>query len=140
MAYLVKPLQWGVDGDTLIDLLDHVHRRRFRRFPVKLAVAAQGQGEEAGELTEEISRGGMRLRTRREVLPGALERYVIRLPRPLEPVRIEGEILYRLAPPGQTVALAGVRFRRFLDKGEARWIRVIEALAKREAGPPFRGR
>jgi hypothetical protein len=29
--------------------------------------------------------------------------------------------------------LAGVRFRRFLDEGEAGWLRMIDALAAREA-------
>ena len=70
------------------------------------------------------------MRTRRDVLPGATERYRIHVPAPLEPVDVDGDVIARATLPGYASVLAGIRFRRFLDEGEARWIRVIEALAR----------
>lgn len=132
VAYLRKPLVWSDVGDTLLDLADCYTRRRYRRYPVRLAVQGLSAGSGATELTEEISRRGMRLRTRRELFPGALEVYRIALPPPLGPVVVEGEVRQRVAQPGQVALLAGVRFRRFFDDGEKRWIELIQRLTRRD--------
>ena len=42
----------------------------------------------------------------------------------------------RATLPGYASVLAGIRFRSFLDGGEPRWIRVIEALALRSERDP----
>jgi DNA-binding response OmpR family regulator len=132
-AYLSRPLVWSDVGETLEDLLEHVAERRFTRFPLHLSVQPESVAGAGTEMAEDVARGGMRLRTRREIFPGTVEVYKITLPRPLEPVRVEGEVRYRTAQPGQAAILVGVHFRRFIGKCEARWIRLIEALAKREA-------
>jgi CheY-like chemotaxis protein len=131
--YLVKPLRWEEIGETLLDLLDHAAYRRYRRFPARLVVRTTPGAESWDELTELVARGGICLRTRRDILPGATERYRIDLPAPFEPIEVEGDVMSRATLPGYASVLAGIRFRSFLDEGEARWIRVIEALAERNA-------
>jgi CheY-like chemotaxis protein len=134
-GYLCRPLVWSEIGETLVDLLEHVPDRRFTRFPLRLSVQPESVAGAGTEMAEDVARSGMRLRTRREIFPGTVEVYKITLPRPLEPVRVEGEVRYRLAQPGQASILAGIHFRRFVGKCESRWIRLIEALARRRAEP-----
>ncbi len=129
--YAVKPLRWDELGDTLLDLLDHAAYRRYRRFPARLVVRTTPGSESWDELTELVARGGICLRTRRDIMPGAVERYRIDLPAPFSPIEVEGDVMSRATLPGYASVLAGIRFRSFLDEGEARWIRVIEALAER---------
>jgi CheY-like chemotaxis protein len=131
--YLAKPLRWEEVGETLLDLLDHAAYRRYRRFPARLAVRTTPGQDGWDELTELVARGGICLRTRRDILPGAVERYRIDLPAPFAPIEVEGDVMSRATLPGYASVLAGIRFRSFLDEGEARWIRVIEALAERNA-------
>ncbi|MEX2208594.1 MAG: response regulator [Myxococcota bacterium] len=138
--YAVKPLRWEEIGDTLLDLLDHAAYRRYRRFPARLVVRTTPGSESWDELTELVARGGICLRTRRDILPGAIERYRIDLPAPFSPIEVEGDVMSRATLPGYASVLAGIRFRSFLDEGEARWIRVIEALAERNAGASELGR
>lgn len=129
--YAVKPLRWDELGETLLDLLDHAAYRRYRRFPARLVVRTTPGSESWDELTELVARGGICLRTRRDIMPGAVERYRIDLPAPFSPIEVEGDVMSRATLPGYASVLAGIRFRSFLDEGEARWIRVIEALAER---------
>jgi hypothetical protein len=51
---------------------------------------------------------------------------------------VDGDVISRANLPGYASVLAGIRFRRFHDGGEARWIRVIEDLraARRPARTP----
>lgn len=129
--YLVKPVNWEEVEPTLLDLLDHAAHRRFQRFAARMAVRTAASAGAWDELTEVVARGGICLRTRRDVLPGAVERYRIHLPAPLEPIDVDGDVISRANLPGYASVLAGIRFRRFLDDGESRWIRVIEDLARR---------
>ncbi|MFI5317391.1 MAG: response regulator [Myxococcota bacterium] len=129
--YLVKPVNWEELEPTLLDLLDHAARRRFERFAARMAVRTAASAGAWDELTELVARGGICLRTRRDILPGAVERYRIHLPAPLEPIDVDGDVISRANLPGYASVLAGIRFRRFLDEGESRWIRVIEDLARR---------
>ncbi len=130
-AYLTKPLTWNEVGQTLADLLDQAGGRRYRRYDLRLTARCLSAGG-ASELVDDIGRGGMRLRTRRELFTGAVELFEIALPKPHEPVRVEAEIGHIERLPGQSSVLAGIRFRRFLDKGEAQWIELIDELAKRQ--------
>jgi len=132
--YVAKPLHWEEVGETLLDLLDHAAYRRYRRFPARLVVRTTPGSESWDELTELVARGGICLRTRRDIRPGAIERYRIDLPAPFSPIEVEGDVMSRATLPGYASVLAGIRFRSFLDAGEARWIRVIEALAERSPG------
>ncbi len=129
--YVAKPLRWEELEKPLLDLLDHAAHRRYRRFPARLVVHTDSTAENWDELTELVARGGVCLRTRRDILPGAVERYRIDLPSPFAPIEVEGDVMSRVTLPGYASVLAGIRFRSFLDGGEPRWIRVIEALAER---------
>ncbi len=136
VLYAVKPPRWDELGATILDLLDHAAYRRYQRYAARLAVRTAASAGNWDELTELVARGGICLRTRRDILPGAVERYRIHLPAPFAPVDVEGDVMSRATLPGYASVLAGIRFRRFLDGGEARWIRVIEALAERAGREP----
>ncbi len=129
--YLAKPVLWEEVEPSLLDLLDHAAQRRFRRFPARMAVRTAASAGAWDELTELVARGGICLRTRRDILPGAVERYRIHLPAPFEPIDVDGDVISRANLPGYASVLAGIRFRRFLEDGESRWIRLIEDLARR---------
>lgn len=129
--YLAKPVLWEEVEPTLLDLLDHASQRRFRRFPARMAVRTAASAGAWDELTELVARGGICLRTRRDILPGAVERYRIHLPAPYDPIDVEGDVISRANLAGYASVLAGIRFRRFVDDGEARWIKLIEDLARR---------
>jgi CheY-like chemotaxis protein len=133
-AYFVKPLVWSDVGDTLIDLLEHSTRRRFKRYPLRLSVRASSAEGNFEELSLNVARGGICLQTRREVFPGSVERYTITLPRPLRPVEVDGMVMSRTTLPGRAAVLAGVCWLRFLKETEPDWIRLIEAVARRTIG------
>jgi DNA-binding response OmpR family regulator len=102
-------------------------RRRFRRYGARLAVSTSGAARQ--DLTERIGRGGLCLRTRRELRVGALERYRIELPDQADPIEVAGQVVTRSTLPGFSAVLAGVRFAGFAGPGaEARWIRTLHAL------------
>ncbi len=112
----------------LQEATERLPRRRFRRFDARLAVHAQGAAGR-DDLTESIARGGLCLRTTRDLLPGAREAYAIRLPGHPLPVQVVGELVARHTVPGYASILAGIRFLRFVPEDEARWISLIEALS-----------
>ena len=59
----------------------------------------------------------------------------ISLPLPNSPVTVDAVVVCELSQSGEATMTAGLRFLRFLGGGEARWIRLIEDLAQRAAGP-----
>jgi DNA-binding response OmpR family regulator len=130
LTYAVKPLGMDETAELLADLLDHVTRRRFRRFPARLSVHAAGAALE--DRTEQVARGGICLRTARPLTLNEPARLAVALPAPYEPIRVLGRVVSRAPVPGSATLLAGVRFSEFEDAGEARWIEVIETLARRE--------
>jgi CheY-like chemotaxis protein len=114
-AYLIKPLEWREVGEVLLDLLDHTNRRRFRRFPARLPLEIESGASGPRELTDDVSRLGLGIGTRRDLYPGAVERYRIALPHPHKAVELEGEVRHRVPVAGQATGRAGIRIRRFLD-------------------------
>ena len=98
---------WDAIGESVLDLLDHTAYRRYGRFPARLTVRTAKSAGAWDELTELVARGGICLRTRRDVLPGATERYRIHLPAPLAPVDVEGDVIARATLPGYASVLAG---------------------------------
>jgi DNA-binding response OmpR family regulator len=136
-CYRVKPLA-GAELSALLDELLQLTRRRFRRFRARLA--ARTAASENEDRTEQIARGGLCLRSARPLRVGEDETYSIALPAPHEPVRMSGRVVARIGVPGSTTQLAGVRLTGFERGSEERWIRVIEALARREAAKLRPGR
>jgi CheY-like chemotaxis protein len=127
-GYLIRPVSWDTIAETVLDLVSHWSKRRYERFGARLGVAVETAGTERADVAEQVGRGGMLLRSRRELEPGALERYAIWLPSH-GPVRVEGEVVYREESPGSALLRAGIRFVRFLNQSEARWIEAVRALA-----------
>jgi CheY-like chemotaxis protein len=136
--FLTKPLSWAQLGSALVQTLEHPITRRFGRFSTHLQVETELATRKTAELTEEIGRGGFLLHTKRELFPDAIEQYRIRLPRPLKPVRVEGQVVSRLTVTGGPNVLAGIRILCFREGRESDWIQLVGQL-QREA-PPRQGR
>jgi DNA-binding response OmpR family regulator len=130
-GYVIRPIAWSQMAETLLNLVDHWSKRRFKRFESRLGLVVESDPSAPAEVAQEVSRGGMRLCSRREVAPGSLERYRIRLPPPHEPVLVEGEVVWRQAEPGSALVQAGIRFFQFLEGSESRWIELMASLRAR---------
>jgi two-component system chemotaxis response regulator CheY len=130
-GYVTRPIIWSRMAETLLDLVDHWTKRRFRRFGSRLGVVVESDPAAHAEVTQEVGQGGMRLCSRRDLALGALERYRIRLPPPHGSVRVDGEIVWRQAEPGCTLLHAGIRFFRFLEESEPSWIDLMKSLGAR---------
>jgi hypothetical protein len=129
-AYFPKPLDWLQAGGRIMDLLEHLSRRRFSRYSARLAVRARSEGD-TRETTETVARGGFSLQSRRDLEAGSVERLSLALPRPLPPIEVDGLVVASHALPGCAAINAGIQILRFQGDGESRWIRVIEELARR---------
>ena len=125
-----KSLPWPKISLKLLEMLERPTVRRFQRVPTHLQVDTESDDRTVPELTEEIARGGFRLRSKRELFPDIVERYQIKLPEPLTPISVEGQIVSRLTVPGDASILAGVRILSFLDGEEADWIQLTETLLR----------
>jgi CheY-like chemotaxis protein len=132
-AYLSKPFEWDEAGELMLDLIKHPSQRRFTRYAARLPVRVVHGTGTTTERTESIARGGIALRTRRDPAIGTVERFRIRLPDPLQPVDAEGVVVTRITLPGQASLITGIRFLRFGEGSEPRWIRLVEALERRNA-------
>lgn len=133
-AYWAKPISWTEISSTLADLIEATNWRRFVRYRLRMPVEVSLGTRATSELTHTIARAGVSIATRREVEPGTIERYRIKLPKPLPPILVDGMVMTRQARPGSVTLLAGIQFLRFLDDGELHWIRLIEELARRGLG------
>jgi CheY-like chemotaxis protein len=131
VGYVATPSRWTDLAESLLDLLDGWSQRRFERYAVRLKVEV-GAGA-IPDLTYQVGRGGMGLKTRRDAMPGTVERYVITLPRGQGTLQVEGTVVHRLAEAGQVTLKLGIRFTRFPDRDEPRWIRLIDLLARQGA-------
>jgi CheY-like chemotaxis protein len=130
-GYLAKPTNWGDLAESVLDLIDGWARRRFDRFPLRLKVEIDGAPAPALHLTQTIGRGGVQIRTTQDVVPGSTNVFRIHLPGALGTVRVEGAVVYRLSHPGGTRIELGIRFLRFAEADESRWIGLIESLARK---------
>ncbi|MCP4003524.1 MAG: response regulator [bacterium] len=130
-AYLPGPFEWDGVIATFDNMLDNSSERRFSRFPARFRVRTHERDLDWDDLTESVARGGLTLRTRREIELGRDEHYRIALPKPLGEIDVVGRVVSRVNLPGFASVLAGVRLLHFHGDGEVRWIRVIEYLAAR---------
>jgi CheY-like chemotaxis protein len=131
VGYVAKPSRWTELAEGLLDLLDGWSQRRYERYAARLRVQLADHPRAAPDLTYQVGRGGMGIQTRRDVIPGARERYRITMPGTFGSVNVEGTVVHRLAEQGHVSLRLGVRFLRFPDRDEARWIRLIDTLALR---------
>lgn len=129
-GYLVRPLSLERIDGQLERLLDAPSRRRFQRYPHRLAVRFAG-GTRGGS-TCRIGRGGMALLCERAPEVGRLDRFDISLPDTREVVNVEAEVVYERTLPGRASGEFGVRFASFPPGHERS---LIAWLAARERAP-----
>lgn len=113
-------------------------RRAHPRFPLILAVQYLG-AETVLDYTENLSEGGLFIRTERDFRVGERVTLVVSFPQLLEPVEVTVEILRRrTASAGQPGGVA-VSVPRDLDEDRARLVEVARRLAStRPIDPSFR--
>ncbi|HEY6099079.1 MAG TPA: PilZ domain-containing protein [Anaeromyxobacter sp.] len=113
-------------------------RRAHPRFPLILAVQYAG-GESVLDYTENLSAGGLFIRTEREFEPGERVTLVVSFPQLLEPVELQVEVVRRRgsspgAPPGVAVCVPPDR-----PDDRAKLAEVAERIgAPRGKDPGFR--
>ena len=140
-GYISKPGSWSDAGELLTDMLDATNWRRFIRYFHRLPVEVSTGRRLETELTQTVARGGISVCTRRELTPGRVDRYRITLPEPLPRLEADAAAVMCMTQPGAATQIAGLRFVHFVGDGEAHWIRLIEAIARRAANrkrPPER--
>jgi uncharacterized protein (TIGR02266 family) len=103
-------------------------RRAHPRFPLILAVQYVG-AETVLDYTENLSAGGLFIRTEREFSPGERVPLVVSFPQLLEPVELTAEVTrHRPASPGSPAGVA-VRVPEDLVEDRARLAEVARRLA-----------
>jgi hypothetical protein len=121
----VRPVEFPRIAQGLGDLARRPRRRRFTRYPGRLAVRQSGSGQSF--VTDDVARGGMFVWSERELVLGQVEQYQITLPQGDGVVEVEAQALYRRTLPGAGRFGTGLRFFSFAGDGEARWIRWLRA-------------
>jgi two-component system chemotaxis response regulator CheY len=128
-GYLVHPVEVSRIAPGLARMLDTPKRRRFERYPRRLAVHWGGAAD-AG-FTTAIGRMGMFVCTDRNSPTQTLERCELSLPEIGKTLRLEVEALYRLpAAPAGSPGL-GLRFHSFPDDNESTLINYLCTLGSR---------
>jgi CheY-like chemotaxis protein len=125
-GYLVHPVDVSRIAPGLARMLNAPKRRRFERYPRRLAVHWGGSRDDG--FTTAIGRMGMFVCTDRNSPTRALERCELTLPEIGETLRLEVEALYRLpAAPSGSPGL-GFRFHSFPDDNESTLIDYLCTL------------
>jgi two-component system chemotaxis response regulator CheY len=125
-GYLVHPVEISRIAPGLARMLEEPRRRRFQRFPRRLAVH-WGGSPDAG-FTTELGRMGMFVCTNRNTPVQTLERCELTLPEIGETMRLEVEALYRLPVAASGSPGVGLRFHSFPDDNESMLIDYLCTL------------
>jgi two-component system chemotaxis response regulator CheY len=125
-GYLVHPVEVPRIAPGLARMLDAPKRRRFKRYPRRLAVH-WGGSREAG-FTTELGRMGMFVCTHRSSPTRTLDRCELTLPEIGETLRLEVEALYRLPVAASGSPGLGLRFHSFPDDNESTLIDYLCTL------------
>jgi uncharacterized protein (TIGR02266 family) len=110
-------------------------RRAHPRFPLILAVQYLGT-ESVLDYTENLSEGGLFIRTDREFEPGEQVTLVVSFPHLVAPVEITVEVLRRRAADGEQAAGVAVRVPDDRPDDRRRLAAVAEAVAGTDAPAP----
>lgn len=110
-------------------------RRAHPRFPLILAVQYLGT-ESVLDYTENLSEGGLFVRTDREFEPGEQVTLVVSFPHLVAPVEITVEVLRRRAADGEQAAGVAVRVPDDRPDDRRRLAAVAEAVAGTDAPAP----
>jgi CheY-like chemotaxis protein len=125
-GYLVHPMEVSRIAPNLARMLDAPKRRRFKRYPRRLAVYWRGSRD--GGFTTHIGRMGMFVCTARHSPTRALESCELTLPEIGETLRLEVEALYRLPAQHSASPGLGLRFHAFPDENESMLISYLGAF------------
>ncbi|MEE2672684.1 MAG: response regulator [Myxococcota bacterium] len=126
-GYLTYPIDVSRIAERLSKMVSEPRRRRFSRYPQRVAVKLGGSQEPL--LTTTIGRGGMFLATAAEDLAThEMHDCELALPEIDASVRVEAEVLYR-NPLGQNAGPGvALRFHAFRDRDEALFIEYLGKL------------
>jgi two-component system chemotaxis response regulator CheY len=126
-GYLVRPIELARMEQHITQLIEAPRQRRFTRFHAAVPVRCLADG--SSTVTCDIGRGGMQLRSEREVPAGTLERFEVVLAELGARLAVEAEVIHRRNEPGNDRRTLGLRFHHFADDGEAIWISFLASLA-----------
>lgn len=132
-GYLVYPIDVPRIAERLSRIVSEPRRRRFTRYPQRVAVHVQGSPEPF--LTTAIGRGGMFLATEDDLSTRAIRDCRLALPEIDASVRVEAEVLYRARTANSAHPGVGVRFYAFPDADEPVLIDYLRSL---HPEPPVR--
>ncbi|HEU4385078.1 MAG TPA: TIGR02266 family protein [Anaeromyxobacteraceae bacterium] len=117
--------------------MDGEEKRRDPRIPLVLRVDYPAAPEFFRDATENLSAGGIFIRTDRDLAPGERVALQIGFPGLLEPLEVEVEVVrHRLAHSGEPPGVA-VRIPEDRPRDRARVLRLVEAARTGEV-PPVR--
>jgi two-component system chemotaxis response regulator CheY len=125
-GYLVYPIDVEQIGNHLDRIVNEPRRRRFTRYPERLAVKIHGTTESC--VTTSIGRGGMFLATDQDIDANTMHECHVSLPGTGSKVCIEGEVLYRASTAGLAGTALGVRFQSFPKSEEPVLIDYLKNL------------
>lgn len=125
-GYLAGTLEAPRVAAGIADQLRRPRRRRFTRLPARVGVKAVASGMRF--VTVEVARGGMRMQSDQETDVPRIDRYTLRLPGPGAPVEVEAGFVHRRLVPGVGRYEVGLRFRRFADGDEVRFVSWLRSL------------
>jgi CheY-like chemotaxis protein len=126
-GYLVHPIDFPKVEKGLVKLVSKPRRRRFTRYPHRVAVSWPGCGTPG--VTTNLGRGGMLLTAGNDVEIRPIDRYEISVTELGETIHVDAEVAYRIHAPGSTRVGIGLRFVGFRNDDEAVLISVLSSLS-----------
>ena len=125
-GYLVRPVAAERIAAGLASLARSPRRRRFRRYPTRLA--ANESGAARPDVVSDIGRGGMFVWTERPVELKSVGRWSVVLPELSARLGVAAEVMHARTVPGSARRGLGLRFVAFEEGGEALLIRYLRSL------------
>ncbi|MAG33556.1 MAG: hypothetical protein CL908_21980 [Deltaproteobacteria bacterium] len=129
-GYVITPPDTARFVTRLGRLLDEPRKRRFTRYPQRLA--ARLLGREAPCLATEVGRGGVFLSTEEEAAMHAPIQCEIALPELGRALVFDGEVLYRSELQGTQRKGLGLRFHNMAERDETALIQYLTWLESDE--------
>jgi hypothetical protein len=125
-GYLIYPLDVPRIATRLANLINEPGRRRFTRYPNRLALKLPGS-DQSGLLTG-LSRGGMFVATEGEFPARTLHDFELLLPEVGRSLHVKAEPIYQIAGLGDALSGVGMRFHTFAEAHEAILIDYLRSL------------
>jgi DNA-binding response OmpR family regulator len=126
-GYLVHPIDVSRIAERLAHMVDRPRRRRFTRYPRRLA--ARIDGASTPSLVTALGRGGMFLATEQHLPARSIHRVEVSLPEIGKRLGVDAEVLYRQGGLTTEGAGIGARFHAFPERAdESVLIRYLRSL------------